>query len=350
MLNRSHVHVSAIACNLSWPRKKETAAGSHLDVIGQGSFGTVYVTLSASGGPVVIKKIQVNDETRMSFEDEMACQVKLRNRGGHPNVMPFMKYFVEPAIKQAALLMEAGIMDLSKLQRNLAYRIPAGSAARHAAEIVHGLDYVHGCDVIHRDLKPSNIILCSSPFSNCTLVAKIADFGCSRLQAVRPLQTAGFCTVYYRAPEAFESVECTAVSVGSAAVKPSVCLTMDSEGVDSRRTSRHSRYEVSSDIWSLGCILGELLHCKILFLHQSSSEIGILANIAARIGYPPAEVMQIKGMDERQLKASVQVCNSCIFIFVTHMLRSSYLCIYVFLPPSISQFTTFSMRTLCINY
>ena len=44
---------------------------------GNSGFGTVYVTLSASAGPVVIKKSELNDDARMSFKDEMACQSKL---------------------------------------------------------------------------------------------------------------------------------------------------------------------------------------------------------------------------------------------------------------------------------
>lgn len=279
--------------------------GSQLEPVGQGSFGTVYVTLSASSGPVVVKKMEVSDETRVHFEDEMACQVKLRNFGGHPNVLPCLRYFLDSTTKQAALLMEAGIMDLSKLQRNLAYRIPAGSAARYASDIVHGLDYVHSCEIIHRDLKPSNIILCQSPFTNCALVAKIADFGCSRLTALRPLQTTGFCTVYYRAPEVFESVKLAARGDGSASREMAAPPLMpDAEGVE---VQTQKRYTFSSDVWSLGCILAELLHSKILLLHKNASEIGILANIAARIGYPPSEVLSLPGLDETRLRAHAQV-------------------------------------------
>jgi serine/threonine protein kinase len=248
--------------------------------------------------------MEVSDETRVHFEDEMACQVKLRNFGGHPNVLPCLRYFLDSTTKQAALLMEAGIMDLSKLQRNLAYRIPAGSAARYASDIVHGLDYVHSCEIIHRDLKPSNIILCQSPFTNCALVAKIADFGCSRLTALRPLQTTGFCTVYYRAPEVFESVKLAARSDGSASRELQSQLILDTEGVE-METQR--RYTFSSDVWSLGCILAELLHSQILLLHKNASEIGILANIAARIGYPPSEVLSLPGLDETRLRAHAQV-------------------------------------------
>ena len=104
-------------------------------------------------------------------------------------------------------MMEAGVMDLQGLLRAQSYCVAAPLAVVLLQDVTRGLAYTHQCGIIHRDLKPCNVILCLSAHHGGGLVARISDFGCSRLQSSRPTQTLNFCTCLYRAPEVFELVQ-----------------------------------------------------------------------------------------------------------------------------------------------
>ena len=84
------------------------------------------------------------------------------------------------------------------------------------------------CLCLHRDLKPGNLLV----NSNCLL--KICDFGFAR--AIEPdpntAMTLEVVTQYYRAPELLAGCK---------------------------------HYDTAIDMWSVGCILAELLGRKILF-------------------------------------------------------------------------------------
>jgi len=115
-------------------------------------------------------------------------------------------------------------------------------------QILRGMKYVHSAQVIHRDLKPRNLLV----NSNCDL--KICDFGLARVQFsdkawVCPM-TEYVCTRWYRAPEV-------------------LCSWTD--------------YSTSIDMWSIGCILAELLTRKPLYpghntQHQLDLIIGLLGS------------------------------------------------------------------------
>lgn len=91
---------------------------------------------------------------------------------------------------------------------------------------------LHSAEVLHRDLKPSNLLL----NANCDL--KVCDFGLARYAVPDPENTAdSFLTEYvatrwYRAPE--------------------IMLTF-------------RQYSKAIDVWSVGCILAEMLSGKPLF-------------------------------------------------------------------------------------
>ena len=97
-------------------------------------------------------------------------------------------------------------------------------------QTLRALKAMHSANVLHRDLKPSNLLL----NANCDL--KVCDFGLAR-SAASTEDNSGFMTEYvatrwYRAPE--------------------IMLTF-------------KEYTKAIDVWSVGCILAEMLNGKPLF-------------------------------------------------------------------------------------
>lgn len=93
-------------------------------------------------------------------------------------------------------------------------------------QLLRGLKYIHSANVLHRDLKPSNLLL----NSNCDL--KICDFGLARTTSETDFMTEYVVTRWYRAPELL--LNC-------------------------------SEYTAAIDIWSVGCILLEIIRREPLF-------------------------------------------------------------------------------------
>lgn len=93
-------------------------------------------------------------------------------------------------------------------------------------QILRGLKYIHSANVLHRDLKPSNLLL----NANCDL--KVGDFGLARTTSETDFMTEYVVTRWYRAPELL--LNC-------------------------------SEYTAAIDIWSVGCILGEMMTRQPLF-------------------------------------------------------------------------------------
>lgn len=102
---------------------------------------------------------------------------------------------------------------------------------------------MHSADVIHRDLKPRNLLV----NSNCDL--KICDFGLARVAfkdsdfTALPL-TEYVCTRWYRSPE----ILCS-----------------------------WSNYSTLIDVWSVGCIFGEMLERKPIFPgHNTQHQLEVI--------------------------------------------------------------------------
>uniref|UniRef100_A0A182QL11 mitogen-activated protein kinase n=1 Tax=Anopheles farauti TaxID=69004 RepID=A0A182QL11_9DIPT len=115
-------------------------------------------------------------------------------------------------------------------------------------QILRGLKYIHSAGIIHRDLKPSNIAV----NEDCEL--KILDFGLAR--PTENEMTGYVATRWYRAPE--------------------IMLNW-------------MHYNQTVDIWSVGCIMAELLTGRTLF--PGSDHIHQLNLIMEILGTPNDEFM-----------------------------------------------------------
>lgn len=285
----------------------------------------VYAAKSASGGPIVYKRFTVQHHESAQFADEVACHKALYAKGGHPNVLMALRTFHDPAKQEAVITMEAGVMDLQALLKSQSYCVGAPVAIVLLNDITQGLSYIHTCGIIHRDLKPCNIILCLRHSGNGRLIAKISDFGCSRIQSCRPTETLNFCTCLYRAPEVFELVQPAWFTSGSpvpeSPAKPAIgsaIADINSIGAHTAAESRTEltdkqelmqRYSFAADVWSLGCLYAEFLHGRVLFQSNGNTDVSLLATIAARIGLPSENTLAIKGWpNDRILDLAKATC------------------------------------------
>jgi cell division cycle 2-like len=113
-------------------------------------------------------------------------------------------------------------------------------------QLVSATQYLHDHWILHRDLKTSNLLM------NNRGEIKLADFGMARYTASPPPKlTQLVVTLWYRGPE---------LLLGAETYGPEV------------------------DIWSLGCIFGELLTKEPLF--QGKTEVDQLSKIFAQLGTP----------------------------------------------------------------
>ncbi|KAK3539937.1 hypothetical protein QTP70_019581 [Hemibagrus guttatus] len=115
-------------------------------------------------------------------------------------------------------------------------------------QILRGLKYIHSADIIHRDLKPSNLAV----NEDCEL--KILDFGLAR--HTDDEMTGYVATRWYRAPE--------------------IMLNW-------------MHYNMTVDIWSVGCIMAELLTGRTLF--PGTDHIDQLKLIMLLVGTPGPELL-----------------------------------------------------------
>lgn len=121
-------------------------------------------------------------------------------------------------------------------------------------QILRGMLYLHSANVVHRDLKPSNILV----NKNCDL--KICDFGLARgygNDEDDPSLTDYVVTRWYRAPEV-------------------VLLA--------------SEYTKSIDVWSVGCILCEMIGRKPIF--TGKDHLDQIKKILSVIGTPSEADME----------------------------------------------------------
>jgi len=204
-------------------------------LIGQGSFGSVYLALHAVTGELMaVKQVEVPSNTNSNLDKKKEGMVAALKREidllrdlQHENIVQYLgsnsdaehfNIFLEyvPGGSVAAMLNSYGQLQ-EPLIRNF------------VRQILTGLSYLHGRDIIHRDIKGANVLVDNK--GNI----KISDFGISkRVEAsaiLQPQKNGGHIhrpslqgSVFWMAPEVV----------------------------------RQTSYTRKADIWSLGCLIVEM--------------------------------------------------------------------------------------------
>ncbi|KAH8740994.1 mitogen-activated protein kinase 1 [Cryptosporidium ryanae] len=236
--------------------------------LGKGAYGVVWKSIDRRTGEVVaVKKIfdafQNATDAQRTFREIMI----LSKLAGHENIVNLLNVLRADNDKDVYLVFDYMETDLHAVIRaNILEAVHKQYVVYQLSKVIK---YLHSGGLLHRDMKPSNVLL------NAECHVKVADFGLSRSfvntrritnnipqtnigkysgncdDSDQPILTDYVATRWYRAPE---------ILLGS------------------------TKYTKGIDMWSLGCILGEILCGKPIF--PGSSTMNQLEKIIGVIEFP----------------------------------------------------------------
>jgi len=237
-------------------KKKQAISYAAERVIGNGSFGVVYqATVIETGETVAIKKV---------LQDRRFKNRELQIMGmlDHPSVVTLKHCFYSKGEKPddifLNLVMEYIPETIHRTLRNHTKAkklVPIMYTKVYMYQVCRAIAYIHSLGICHRDIKPQNLLL-----NTRTHDVKLCDFGSAKILIKGEPNVAYICSRYYRAPElVFEATE----------------------------------YTTKIDVWSLGCVMAELLLGNPLF--PGDSGVDQLIEIIKILGTPTKE--EIKAMN-----------------------------------------------------
>eukprot|EP00898_Chlorokybus_atmophyticus_P000837 jgi/Chlat1/1754/Chrsp134S02088 len=222
--------------------------------LGKGAYGIVWRAVDRkTGETVALKKIfdafQHATDAQRTFREIMFLQ----EMGDHENIIKLLNVLKADNDRDIYLVFEHMETDLHAVIRaNILEDIHKQYTMY---QLFRCLKYMHSAELLHRDIKPSNLLL------NSDCQVKVADFGLARSVSQlnnetgpSPVLTDYVATRWYRAPE---------ILLGS------------------------TKYTYGVDMWSSGCILGEMLCGRPIF--PGTSTMNQLERILQVTGVPSRE-------------------------------------------------------------
>lgn len=238
--------------------------------LGQGAYGIVCSAKnSKTGKSVAIKKVTKIFTKKILTKRALRELKLLHHFRGHKNItclydMDIVNYDSFNEVYLYEELMEA---DLHAIIRS-GQPLTDAHFQSFIYQTLCGLKYIHSASVLHRDLKPGNLLV------NADCELKICDFGLARGFEIDPAlaqaNNQGFMTEYvatrwYRAPEIMLSFQ---------------------------------NYTTAIDMWSVGCILAELLGGRPIF--KGRDYVDQLNQILHYLGTPSEPTLRRVGSPRAQ--------------------------------------------------
>mmetsp|Transcript_35708 Transcript_35708/g.85943 ORF Transcript_35708/g.85943 Transcript_35708/m.85943 type:complete len:368 (+) Transcript_35708:38-1141(+) len=216
-------------------------------VIGRGSCGVVFSAFVAETKEIVAVKRLVSTEEAISRELHFLRRLK------HPNVVRLRRAFFSKSRESRKKLLNL-VMEyvpesgdtVIRHYRAMKTSMPAVLLRVYIYQTLRALAYLQLCRVCHRDIKPPNLLICGK-----THTLKICDFGSAKQLTLTHAHASYVGARFYRAPELiFGAVD----------------------------------YSFSIDIWSLGCVMAEMMLLHPIF--PGDSGITQLVEMMKILGTP----------------------------------------------------------------
>ena len=155
------------------------------------------------------------DKTELDKVDQ---EIRLHSSLKHPNIIGLVES--KQTNEYIYLLLELAENNTLLSHLDVKTGLPELVALRCVYSIACALDFLHDKSIVHRDIRPDNILL-DSEFR-----IKVADLGQARTLEIKETRSSIAGTFEYMSPE----------------------------------ISNEEKYDSKVDVWSLGCLLYELVH------------------------------------------------------------------------------------------
>ena len=204
--------------------------------LGSGGMATVYLARDLKHDRRVAVKVLRPELSASLGGERFLREIKLTARLNHPHILPLLDSGEAGGFLFYTMPFAEGESLRQRLHRER--QLPVDEAVTIAKEVADALSYAHGQGVIHRDIKPENIVVESGH-------AVVLDFGIARA-----ISAAGG-----------ERLTATGVALGTT-------VYMSPE-----QAAGGTEIDGRSDLYSLGCVLFEMLAGRPPFVGVTSSSI-----------------------------------------------------------------------------
>ncbi|KAG5978187.1 hypothetical protein E4U56_004529 [Claviceps arundinis] len=239
----------------SWMPCRSVENYDKLNDIEEGAYGWVARGVQRATGKVVaLKRLKLTPEDRNGLPVTGLREIQILQDCRHQNVVGLEEVVIGDDVARldnsVFLVLEFVEHDLKGILEDMPEPFLSSEIKRLLLQLTAGVSYLHENWILHRDLKTSNLLL------NNRGQLKIADFGMARYvgDPPPPNLTQLVVTLWYRAPELLLGAK---------------------------------TYDSAVDMWSVGCIFGELITREPLL--QGTNEVNQISKIFELCGMPTEE-------------------------------------------------------------
>ncbi|XP_013990874.2 cyclin-dependent kinase 11B isoform X4 [Salmo salar] len=221
-----------------------------LNRIEEGTYGVVYRAKDKKTDEIVALKRLKMEKEKEGFPITSLREINTILKAQHPNIVTVREIVVGSNMDKIYIVMNYVEHDLKSLMETMKQPFLPGEVKTLMIQLLRGVRHLHDNWILHRDLKTSNLLLSHKG------ILKVGDFGLAR-EYGSPLKpyTPVVVTLWYRSPELLLGAK---------------------------------EYSTAVDLWSVGCIFGELLTQKPLF--PGKSEIDQINKIFKDLGSPSEKI------------------------------------------------------------
>uniref|UniRef100_A0A8C1PRC1 cyclin-dependent kinase n=1 Tax=Cyprinus carpio TaxID=7962 RepID=A0A8C1PRC1_CYPCA len=221
-----------------------------LNRIEEGTYGVVYRAKDKKTDEIVALKRLKMEKEKEGFPITSLREINTILKAQHPNIVTVREIVVGSNMDKIYIVMNYVEHDLKSLMETMKQPFLPGEVKTLMIQLLRGVRHLHDNWILHRDLKTSNLLLSHKG------ILKIGDFGLAR-EYGSPLKpyTPVVVTLWYRSPDLLLGAK---------------------------------EYSTAVDMWSVGCIFGELLAQKPLF--PGKSEIDQINKVFKDLGSPSEKI------------------------------------------------------------